>query len=66
MERIKVFAVGVLLLAPFLVCLISDSLALFVLGTMYLIAILKIVPKRFWKRFVWASARISRLLEGGK
>ena len=66
MERIKVYAAGCMLLTPFFVCLCSDSLALFVLGTMYLVAILKLVPKRFWKRFIWASARFSRMLEGGK
>lgn len=66
MERIKVFAAGCLLLTPFLVCLISDSLALIVLGTTYLAIILKFVPKRFWKRFIWVSARFSKILDRGK
>ncbi|KGF50328.1 hypothetical protein HMPREF0654_01190 [Prevotella disiens DNF00882] len=64
MERIKIFAVGTLLLLPFFVCLISDSLALIVLGTMYLIIILRIVPKRFWKRFFVINVRLSKMLEG--
>ena len=66
MERIKIFAVGCLLLLPFFVCLISDSLALIVLGTMYLIIILRIVPKRFWKRFFVINVRLSNILESGK
>ncbi len=66
MERIKIFAVGTLLLLPFFVCLISDSLALIVLGTMYLIIILRIVPKRFWKRFLVINVRLSNILESGK
>ena len=63
MERIKIFAVGTLLLLPFFVCLISDSLAFIVLGTMYLIIILRIVPKRFWKRFLVINVRLSNMLE---
>lgn len=66
MERIKVFAVGALLLLLFFVCLISDSLALIVLGMIYLIAILRLIPKRFWKRFLLINARLSKILEGGK
>lgn len=66
MERIKVFAVGVLLLLPFFVCLISNSLVLMFLGTIYLAAICKCVPKKFWKRFLWVNARICRMFEGGK
>lgn len=66
MERIKVFAVGVLLLLPFFVCLISDSLELIVLGTIYLAIILKFVPKKFWRRFLIVNARFSKILEGGK
>lgn len=66
MERIKVFTVGVLLLLPFFVCLISNSLALIVLGTIYLTIILRLVPKRFWKRFLLINARLSKILEGGK
>lgn len=66
MERIKVFAVGVLLLLPFFVCLISNSLALIVLGTIYLAIILKFVPKKFWRRLIWIGARFSKILEGGK
>lgn len=63
MERIKIFTVGVLLLLPFFVCLISDSLALVVLGTMYLAIILRFVPKRFWKRFLVINVRLSKMLE---
>lgn len=63
MERIKVFAAGCLSLSPFFVCLISNSLALIVLGTTYLAIIIKLVPKRFWKRFIWVNARISKKIE---
>ena len=66
MERIKVFVGGCLLLTPFLVCFISDSLLLSALGVVYLIVIIKLVPKKFWKRFVWVNTRLSKLLEGGK
>lgn len=63
MERINIFAVGVLLLLPFFIALISNSLLLMVLGTMYLIIILRIVPKRFWKRFLAINVRLSKMLE---
>ena len=66
MERILIFAVGGLLLTPFLVCLISDSLALIVLGTIYLAIILKVIPKKFWRRLIWIGARFSKTLVGGK
>lgn len=63
MERIKAFVGGCLLLAPFFVCLISNSLALIVLGTIYLAIICKLVPKKFWRLFIWANARISKKIE---
>lgn len=63
MKDFKTFMVGTLLLLPFFVCLISDSLALIALGTMYLIIILRIVPKRFWKRFLAINVRLSKMLE---
>ena len=63
MERIKVFAVGSLLLMPFFVCLISDSFVLIGLGTMYLAIICKFVPKKFWRRFIWVNARINKKFE---
>lgn len=66
MERILIFTAGCLLLLPFFICLISDSLALIVLGMTYLAIILKLVPKRFWKRFIWINTRLSKVLEGGK
>lgn len=66
MKRIKVFVGGCLLLTPFLVCVISDSLLLSAFGVAYLIAIIKLVPKKFWKRFVLVNAKLSKLLEGGK
>lgn len=66
MERIKVFAAGVLLLLPFFVCLISDNFTLIWLGTMYLAIICKFVPKKFWRRLIWTGARFSKILEGGK
>ena len=66
MERILIFVAGCLLLLPFFVCLISNSLALIVLGTIYLAIILKFIPKKFWRRLIWTSARFSKILEGGK
>ena len=63
MERIKVFAAGCLLFLPFFMCLISDNFTLIWLGTMYLAIICKFVPKKFWRRFIWVNARISKKIE---
>ena len=62
MKRIGIFTTGSLLLSPFVVCLISDSLPLIVGGIIYLGLLLMFTPKK-WKRcFFMASARYSKIL----
>nr|DAX37875.1 MAG TPA: hypothetical protein [Caudoviricetes sp.] len=62
MKRIGIFTTGSLLLSPFVVCLISDSLPLIVGGIIYLGLLLRFTPKK-WKRcFFMASARYSKIL----
>lgn len=63
MKDFKTFLVGVLLLLPFFIGIISNSLLLILLSTMYLIAIINIVPSRFWKRFLIINKRLSLMLE---
>lgn len=63
MKDFKTFLVGVLLLLPFFIGIISNNLVLILLSTMYLIIILRIVPKRFWKRFLVINKRLSLMLE---
>jgi hypothetical protein len=66
MKRSLVFILGVLLLFPAFVCLISDSLIFIAAGVAYLVTILNLIPKKFWKRFLWVNVRIVNILETKK
>lgn len=62
MKRVGIFTTGSLLLSPFVVCLISDSLPLIIGGCVYLGLLLKFTPKKWKRRFLMASARYSKML----
>ena len=62
MKRVGIFTTGSLLLFPFVVCLISNSLYLIVGGCVYLGLLLKFTPKKWKRRFLMASARYSKML----
>jgi len=62
MKRVGIFTTGSLLLFPFVICLISDSLPLIVGGCVYLALLLGFTPKRWKRRFLMASARYSKIL----
>ena len=62
MKRVGIFTTGSLLLSPFVVCLISDSLPLIVVGGVYLALLLGFTPKKWKRRFLMASARYSKIL----
>nr|DAS49668.1 MAG TPA: hypothetical protein [Caudoviricetes sp.] len=61
MKRVGIFITGSLLLSPFVVCLISDSLPLIIGGCVYLVLLLRFIPKRWKRRFLMASARYSKM-----
>ena len=63
MKRVGIFITGSLLLSPFVICLISDSLRLIVGGCVYLVLLLRFTPKR-WKRcFFMVNARYTYMFE---
>lgn len=59
MKRIGIFVIGILLLSPFLVCLVSDNLSLIFGGIIYLGLLLRFTPKKWKRRFLMVSARYS-------
>ena len=62
MKRVGIFTTGSLLLSPFVICLISDSLPLIVGGIIYFGLLLRFTPKKWKRRFLMTSARYSRIL----
>lgn len=62
MKRVGIFTIGSLLLSPFIVCLISDSLPFIIGGCIYLGLLLLFTPKKWKRRFLMASARYSKIL----
>ena len=63
MKRVEIFTIGSLLLSPFLVCLVSDSLLLIVGGCVYLGLLLRFTPKKWKRRFFMANARYTCMFE---
>ena len=63
MKRVGVFTTGSLLLSPFVVCLISDSLPLIVGGIIYLGLLLRFTPKKWKRRFFMVNARYTYMFE---
>ena len=62
MKRVGILTTGSLLLSPFVICLVSDSLPLIIGGFIYLGLLLRFTPKRWKRRFLMTSARYSRML----
>ena len=62
MKRVGIFTVGSLLLSPFVICLVSNSLPIIVGGFIYLGFLLRFTPKKWKRRFLMTSARYSRML----
>lgn len=63
MKRVGIFTIGSLLLSPFVVCLISDSLPLIIGGCVYLALLLRFIPKRWKIRFFMVNARYTCMFE---
>lgn len=63
MKRVGIFITGSLLLFPFVVCLISDSLPLIVGGFAYLVLLLRFTPKKWKRRFFMVNARYTYMFE---
>lgn len=62
MKRVGIFTLGSLLLSPFVICLVSNSLPIIVGGFVYLGLLLRLTPKSWRKRFMIVSARYSKLI----
>lgn len=62
MERLTYFVTGGILLVPVPCALVSNSTIVVGFGLAYVVAISTIIPRRFWRRFWWACARVNRLL----
>lgn len=62
MKRIGIFTTGSLLLSPFVICLVSNSLPMIVGGCIYLGLLLRFTPKRWKKRFLMVSARYTKMI----
>lgn len=63
MKSIRNYVIGSLLLSPFVVCLISDSLPLIVGGIIYLGLLLRFTPKKWKRRFFMVNARYTYMFE---
>ena len=63
MKRVGIFTTGSLLLSPFVVCLVSDSLPLIIGGCIYFFLLLKFTPKKWKRRFFMVNARYTYMFE---
>nr|DAI13888.1 MAG TPA: hypothetical protein [Caudoviricetes sp.] len=61
MKRIRIFSTGSTLISPFFIALISDSFPLILVGSVYLILLLRFTPKRWKRLFFIASVRYSKI-----
>lgn len=62
MKSIRNYVIGSMVLSPFFICLVSDSLPLIVAGCVYLALLLRFTPKKWKMRFFIASVRLSKIL----
>lgn len=64
MKQFFTYITGVLLLQPFVICLVSNSLPLFIFGAFYLIVLKKITTPKSRRGFLRANIRLSNMLGG--